>query len=51
MIEIFPNNKIVVLARSKLNSIKRKISEALISNQISLEDLWQLSMKKETIEN
>ena len=29
------HNKIVMLARSKLNSIERKISEALISNQIS----------------
>ena len=31
-------NKIVMLARSKLNSIKSKISEALINNQISHED-------------
>ena len=27
-----------MLARSKLNSIENKISEALINNQISLED-------------
>ena len=31
-------NRIVILARSKLNSIENKISEALISNQISHED-------------
>ena len=31
-------NKIVMLARGKLNSIERKISEALINNQISYED-------------
>ena len=33
------HNKIVMLARSKLNSIEIKISEALISNKISHEDL------------
>ena len=33
------HNKIVMLARSKLNSIESKISEALINNQISHEDL------------
>ena len=32
------HNKIVMLARSKLNSIESKISEALISHQISHED-------------
>ena len=32
------HNKIVMLARSKLNSIENKISEALINNQISHED-------------
>ena len=32
------HNKIVMLARSKLNSIESKISEAFISNQISHED-------------
>ena len=32
------HNKIVMLARSKLNSIKNKISEALINNEISHED-------------
>ena len=32
------HNKIVILARGKLNSIESKISEALINNQISHED-------------
>ena len=32
------HNKIVMLARSKLNSIESKIAEALINNQISHED-------------
>ena len=32
------HNKIVMLARSKLDSIESKISEPLISNQISHED-------------
>ena len=36
--KIKKHNKIVMLARSKLNSIESKISEALISNQISHED-------------
>ena len=31
------HNKIVMLARSKLNSIESKISEALINNEISYE--------------
>ena len=41
------HNKIVMLARSKLNSIESKISEALINNEISHEDY----MKKRNIEN
>ena len=32
------HNKIVILARSKLNSIEGKLSEALINNQFSHED-------------
>ena len=32
------HNKIFMLARSKLNSIESKISEALINNEISHED-------------
>ena len=33
------HNKIVVLGRSKLNSIESKISKALINNEINHEDL------------
>ena len=40
------HNKIVVLARSKLNSIKSKISEALISNEISHEDFMTIINKE-----
>ena len=36
-----------MLARSKLNSLERKISEALINNEISHEDFL---MKKRNIE-
>ena len=36
------HNKIVMLARSKLNSIKSKISEALINNEISHEDFMTI---------
>ena len=36
------HNKIVMLARSKLNSIESKISEALINNQISHEDVMTI---------
>ena len=32
------HNEIVMLARSKLNSIESRISEALVNNQISHED-------------
>ena len=32
------HNKIVILTRSKLNSIKSKISEALINNETNHED-------------
>ena len=35
-------NKIVMLARSKLNSIESKISEMLINNQISHEDFMTI---------
>ena len=44
-------NKNVMLARSKLNSIESKISEALINNEISHEDFLQLLMKKKNGEN
>ena len=36
------HNKIVILARSKLNSIESKISEALINNEISHEDFMTI---------
>ena len=36
------HNKIVTLARSKLNSIESKISEALINNEISHEDFMTI---------
>ena len=32
------HNKVVMLARSKLNSIESKISKALVDNEISHED-------------
>ena len=35
------HNKIVMLARSKLNSIEGKISELLMNNQISHKDFYQ----------
>ena len=44
------HNKIVMIARSKLNSIERKISEALINNQISHEDFIKI-INDEIIEN
>ena len=43
-------NKIVMLAKSKLNSIESKISEAQINKKISHENFTTV-MKKETIEN
>ena len=36
------HNKIVILARSKLNSIESKISEALINNEVSHEDFMTI---------
>ena len=36
------HDKTVMLARSKLNSIERKISEALINNQISHEEFMTI---------
>ena len=40
------HNKIVMLARSKLNSIESKISEALMKNQISHEDFMTIINKE-----
>ena len=45
------HNKIVMLARSKSNSIESKISEALRNNKISYEDFMTIINEKETIEN
>ena len=36
------HNKIVILARSKLNSIESKISEALINNEVSHKDFMTI---------
>ena len=39
------HNKIVILTRSKLNSIESKISEALISSKISHQDFMPIINK------
>ena len=41
------HNKIVTLARSKLNIIESKISEALINNEISHEDFLMIVNEEE----
>ena len=40
------HNKIVILARSKLNSVECKISEALINNEISHQDFMTILNKE-----
>ena len=45
------HNKNVMLARSKLNSIESKISEALINNEISHEDFITILNKEKNIES
>ena len=40
-----------MLARSNLNSIDSKISDALINNEISHEDLMTIMNKERKIEN
>ena len=45
------HNKIVMLARSKLNSIESKISETLMTNQIIHEGFMMIINEKETKEN
>ena len=45
------HNKIVMLARSKLNSIKSKISETLINSEISHEDFMTSINEEKHIEN
>ena len=42
------HNKIVMLARSKLNNIERKISEALINKEISHEDFMTIINEEKT---
>ena len=37
-----------MLARSKLNSIKRKISEVLINNEVSHEDFMTINIEEKT---
>ena len=44
-------NKFVMLARSKLNSIESKISEALINNEISHEDFMANINEEKNTEN
>ena len=44
-------NKFVMLARSKLNSIESKISEALINNLISQEDFMTNINEEKNTEN
>ena len=45
------HNKIVILARSKLNSIESKISETLINNEISYEDFTTIINEEKTMMN
>ena len=45
------HNKIVMLARSKLNSIESKISKALMDNEISHEDFETVINEEKNIEN
>ena len=45
------HDKIFMLARSKLNSIESKISEALINNEISHEDCKTIINEEKNIEN
>ena len=45
------HKKVVLLARTKLNSIERKISEALMNNEISHEDFTTIINEEKTIVN
>ena len=45
------HNKIVMLARSKLNSIESKISEALINNEISQNDFMTILNEEKNIKS
>ena len=44
------HNKIIMLARSKLNSIESKISEPLINYVFVMKTLWLFLMKKRNTE-
>ena len=45
------HNKIVMLARSKLNSIESKISKALMDNEITHEDFETIVNEEKNVEN
>ena len=45
------HNKIVMLARSKLNGIENKLSKALMDNEISHEDFDTIINEEKNIEN
>ena len=45
------HNKVVILARSKLNSIESKKSLALINSQISHQDFMTIVNEEKNIEN
>ena len=45
------HNKIVMLARTNLNSTESQISEALINNEISHEDFMNIMNEEKNIEN
>ena len=45
------HNKIIMLARNKLNSIESNVSEALINNEISHEDFMIIINEKKITEN
>ena len=44
------HNKIVIIARTKLNSMESKVSKALINNEISYEDFMTITNKEKNIE-
>ena len=44
------HNKIVIIARTKLNSMESKVSKALINNEISHEDFMTITNKEKNIE-
>ena len=45
------HNKIIMLARSKLNSLESKISKTLVDNEISHEDFETIINEEKNIEN